>query len=385
MRTGAAIVFFAIFFIITGLISFYIYVRGLQSIPPGSVLRSPYSIIFWFVALSFIGGRIFERFLPAVLANLLIWVGSFWIAAMIYFLLAVICLDILRLVNHFLPFFPSVITDNYMRAKYITSASVLGLVSLLLLAGHINSLIPRVRALNIPISKKAGNLKYLNIVAASDIHLGTIVGSHRMDSIAKKINSLNPDLVLLPGDIVDEDLTSVIKKNPGEALRQIKSRFGIFAATGNHEHIAGVEKACEYLENHSVTVLRDESIKIADSFYVVGREDLASDRFDGFQRKTLPELMAEVDRSFPIILMDHQPSNLAEASREGIDLQLSGHTHNGQFWPANYIVDAIFELAWGYRKIGDTHFYVSNGVGTWGPPIRIGNRPEIVHIRLSFE
>jgi predicted MPP superfamily phosphohydrolase len=300
-------------------------------------------------------------------------------------LLAVICLDILRLANHFLPFFPSAVTDNYMRAKWITSAGVLGLVSLILLGGYINSLIPRARVLNIPISKKTGNLKHLNIVAATDIHLGTIVGRHRMDTIAKKINSLNPDLVLLPGDIVDEDLTSVFKKNPGEALRQIESRFGVYAVTGNHEHIAGVDKACGYLENHGVTVLRDESIKIADSFYIVGREDLASNQFGGVQRKTLSELMAAVDRSYPIILMDHQPSNLAEASREGIDLQLSGHTHNGQFWPANHIVNAIFELAWGYRKIADTHFYVSNGVGTWGPPVRIGNRPEIVNLRLSFE
>ena len=83
--------------------------------------------------------------------------------------------------------------------------------------------------------------------------------------------------------------------------------------------------------------------------------------------------------------MDHQPANLKEASSEGIDLQLSGHTHDGQLWPLNYIVESMYELAWGYTKIAHTHFYVSNGVGTWGPPVRIGNRPEIVQIQLSFD
>jgi predicted MPP superfamily phosphohydrolase len=381
----ARIIFFGIFFTILGLLSLYIYIRGLQSIPPDSSLRNPYTIVFWIIAFSFMGGRILEKSLPAILSDLLIWMGSFWIAAMLYFLLAVVCLDLLRLVNHFLPFFPSIITENYAQAKYITSAGILGLVGVLLLGGHINSVMPRVRKLNLPVAKKTANLKSLNIVAASDIHLGTIVGRHRIDDIVKKINGLNPDLVLLPGDIVDEDVTPVIKQNLGEALLQIDARFGVYAATGNHEHIGGVDKACEYLENHNIEVLRDKSVKVADSFYIIGREDLTSNRFGGSPRKDLKKLMAEVDRSYPVIVMDHQPFNLAESSLEGIDLQLSGHTHNGQLWPLNYIVDAIYELSWGYKKIANTHFYVSNGVGTWGPPVRIGNRPEIVQIRLSFE
>jgi predicted MPP superfamily phosphohydrolase len=84
-------------------------------------------------------------------------------------------------------------------------------------------------------------------------------------------------------------------------------------------------------------------------------------------------------------MMDHQPFGLKEAVEEGIDLQISGHTHNGQLWPINYIVEAIYELPWGYKKTGGTHFYVSNGLGTWGPPVRIGNRPEIVLINLAFD
>ncbi|MBN1571335.1 MAG: metallophosphoesterase [Acidobacteria bacterium] len=381
----SVVIFFGMFLLIMGLISFYIYIRGLQSIPKDASLRYPYIIVFWIIACSFIGGRLLERVWPSFLSDLFIWIGSFWIAAMIYFLIAVVSLDVLRIINHFFPFFPSAITKNYAQAKYFIGAAVMGLVGVILLAGHINSLIPRIRKLDLSIAKPAGAFKSLKIAMASDIHLGTIVGRSRFDHIVEKINSLDADLVLLPGDIVDEDLRPVIKQNLGESLRNIKARLGVYAATGNHEHIGGVEKACAYLTDHNIVVLRDESIKIGGSFYLVGREDRAVGRFDGYQRKSLPELLEDIDKKYPIILMDHQPFGLSEAAAEGVDLQLSGHTHYGQLWPVNYIVRRVYEVAWGYKKIGNTHFYVSNGVGTWGPPVRVGNRPEIVLLHLTFQ
>jgi uncharacterized protein len=385
MRTMAMLVFFGIFFLITGLISFYIFIRGWQSIPPGSSLRHSYAIVFWIVALSFICGRLTENYLPPALSHLFVWVGSFWIAAMIYFLIAVVSIDVLRLINRFLPFYPSAITQNYSQAKYIISACVTGLVGLILLVGHINSLTPRVRKLDLSVAKQAGTMNTLNIVAASDIHLGTIVGRSRFDQIVNTINSLNPDLVLLPGDIVDEDLASVVKQNLGESLKSIHAPLGVYAITGNHEYIGGVKEACAYLTDHNIVMLRDQSVKIADSFYLVGREDRSVGRYNGHLRKALAELMAAVDKKYPVILMDHQPFGLNEAVAESVDLQISGHTHYGQLWPLNYIVERIYELAWGYKKIASTHFYVSNGVGTWGPPVRVGNRPEIVNIRLNFQ
>jgi predicted MPP superfamily phosphohydrolase len=385
MKLLTAILFYSVFTGILGLVSYYIYIRGLQSIPPASSLRSAYTVAFWFIALSFIAGRAAEKILPVPLANLLIWVGSFWLAAMLYFFIAVVLLDFLRVVNHFLPFFPRAVVQNYSQTKYITAAVIASVVGLLLVFGHINSVVPRITTLHLSVAKKSATIKKLNIVVASDIHLGTIVGRPRLEAIVNRINELSPDLVLLPGDIVDEDLSPVIKQNPGEAFAGIKSRFGVYASTGNHEFIAGVEKACAYLTRHNITMLRDESVKIGDSFFLVGREDRMINRFTDRRRKELPELMAPVDKTFPVIMMDHQPFGLEEVARQGVDLQLSGHTHDGQLWPFNYIVDSIYELSWGYRGIGDAHFYVSDGVGTWGPPVRIGNRPEIVNIILSFE
>ena len=96
----------------------------------------------------------------------------------------------------------------------------------------------------------------------------------------------------------------------------------------------------------------------------------------------MEELVAPLDKSKPIILMDHTPFHLEEAEQNGIDFQLSGHTHHAQLWPWSYITKAVYEVSWGYKKKGNTHVYVSCGAGTWGPPIRIGNTPEILDIRL---
>jgi len=379
------IIFFGIFFTAFVLTNYYIFIRGWQSIPQGSSLRFFYMVIFIVLTLSFIGGRWLEKFWLSIASDVFIWIGSFWFAAMLYFLLAILILDLSRLINHWLPFFPSFITGNYARAKQVTAWVVIGLNLLILLAGHINALKPQIKTLQLTIPKNIDGLKTLNIVSASDIHLGTVIGRYRFDKIIYKINELNPDIILLPGDIVDEDLTPVIKWNLGEALRNLKSKFGVFAITGNHEYIGGVEKAYTYLVDHGVIVLRDNVIKMNNSVYIVGREDRSIHRFTGKTRKPLKELMANVDKNYPVILMDHQPFQLEEGENNGADVQISGHTHHGQLWPFNFITNRVYEVSRGYKKKGNTHVYVSSGVGTWGPPVRLGNRPEIVNIKLSFQ
>jgi predicted MPP superfamily phosphohydrolase len=382
MRTSV-ILFFTLFFTVYGLVNLYIFVRGWQALPRGSSLRVYYTLIFLVLAFSFIGGRFLENVWLSVVSDLLVWMGAFWIAAMLYFFLAILILDLSRLINHWLPFFPSFIASNYSTAKHVTALIITGAVFLLLVVGHVNALTPRIKTLHLTIPKTVEGFDTLNVVAASDIHLGMIIGRKRLDSMVAKINALNPDLVLLPGDIVDEDLAPVIKHNLGKTLRDLKSRWGVFAITGNHEYIGGVEEACAYLSDHGVTVLRDRVVKLNDSFYLVGRED-RSIRRTGKSRKPLRELMAETDKSHPIILMDHQPFQLEEGETNGVDLQISGHTHHGQLWPINFITKRFYELSWGYKKKNSTHVYVSCGFGTWGPPVRLGNRPEIVNIKLTF-
>ena len=373
------------FFSVFGIVNFYVFLRGWQVIPSGSGFRPVYAVLYWLVALSFFGGRWFENILPSGLTSVLTWVGSFWVAAILYLLLATIVLDALRVVNHFLPFFPGAVTENYARAKLMTTGIVIGAVALTLLGGFINSRVLRVKELELTVNKQAGELKSLDIVVASDIHIGTIIGRSRLGTIVDKINALSPDVVLLPGDIIDSRIELIIRKNKGEDLKRIQARYGVFAVPGNHEYIGGGEEAIRYLSERNITVLRDESVKVKDSFFIVGREDRSVNRFLGQTRKDLEVLMDDVDRRFPLILMDHQPYDPHEAAENGIDLYLAGHTHYGQLWPFRYVVRAIYELAWGYGRVGNTHYYVTSGAGTWGPPVRTGTHSEIVFIRLNFQ
>jgi len=379
------IIFFSIFLLLYGLINSYVYLRGWQALPPDSPFRIPYAIIFSILSLSFLAGRLLERSAPGAMSTFFVWTGSFWFAAFAYFTLAALFIDILRLVNYGVVIFPSFITSDIARTKLVVLIGVITVVLTALTAGYFNARSPQLKTLRIHIPKKVDSLSTLNVAVASDIHLGTIIGSQRLGEIVDTINNLNPDLILFPGDIVDEDLAPVIRQNLGETLRSLRAKYGVFAITGNHEYIGGVEEACKYLTDHQIRVLRDEAVTIRDGITLVGREDRSINQFAGKRRKPLSEIVDGAADSSVVILMDHQPFGLDEAVAQGADLQLSGHTHHGQLWPFHLITKAIYEVSWGYKKKGGTQFYVSSGAGTWGPPVRIGNTPEIIHLQITFD
>jgi predicted MPP superfamily phosphohydrolase len=385
MKRMSMLVFFGIFFAVYGLINYYIFIHGWWAIPAESSLRTVYLALFLFLSLAFIAGRFLERVWISPLSATLVWTGSFWLAAMLYLFLAVAAIDLLRLANAIIPFFPSAVVAHGPAVRFTVMLSISGATLVLIVAGHVNTLFPRVLEHDLSIAKRMEGEQSMTIVAASDIHLGTIIGRSRLRTLVEKINSLKADLVLFPGDIVDEDLGPVIDQNLGETLRSIRAKLGVYAITGNHEYIGGADAACAYLTEHGITMLRDSAAKLANGVWLVGREDRSSRQFGGARRKELDTLMAGVDASSPVILMDHQPFRLEEGAGKGVDLQLSGHTHHGQIWPLNYVTGAVYELSRGYLRKGNTHVIVSNGVGTWGPPVRLGNRPEILLLRLHFD
>jgi predicted MPP superfamily phosphohydrolase len=294
----------------------------------------------------------------------------------------VVAIDLLRLLNAMVPFIPD--TWNTLAFKQRLFFGAAALVGVLLLVGFVNARNPRLKVLDLRIDKQVEGLDSLRIAFASDIHLGTLIGPKQTARIVRKINSLNPDLILLGGDVVDEDLGPVIRGNLGESLRKLTAPLGVWGITGNHEYIGGAKQAVEYLEAHGIKMIRDSAMLIDGSFYLVGREDRDMPRFSGAGRKSVHELMQQVDTLKPVILLDHQPFELDEKQAAGADLTLSGHTHHGQIWPLNYITRSIYEVSWGYKIKGNMHVYVSSGAGGWGPPVRIGNRPEIVLLKLNF-
>ena len=247
MRKINFVIFFSIALSVYALINYYIFIREWEAAGFQQGWRTVYVAAFLILSLSFIAGRMLERFSLSWFSSGLVLLGSFWLAAMVYFLLFAFAIDIIRLLNFIVPFFPAFLTANPERTKELTSFAVVGVVLIIVLAGYINARSPIVKTLELSIPKNGRAVKSLNIAVASDIHLGTIVCKSKLERIVARINALKPDLVLLPGDVVDEDIGPVIRNNLGETLRKIQSKYGVFAITGNHEYIGGVEPACKYL------------------------------------------------------------------------------------------------------------------------------------------
>ncbi len=378
-------VFFAIVLSVYLASNYYVFIRGWQAIPSGSPLRTVYLVAFLFFSLAYFVGRIIESKNISPFSDSLLSAGSYWLAAMLYFFLTILVLDFIRLLNHFLNFMPEVLYRNYPLTKLYVLGIVVALVFIAVLLGHINAVSPKLKKFEFTIDKKAGNLKELTILMASDTHMGTLIRKDRMQKLVDASKKFNPDIILLAGDVIDEDVKPVIHNGIGDVFFDMKSKYGIYAITGNHEYIGGVDAAAEYLTKHNINLLRDSTVLIDSSFYIVGREDLSIKRMKNKERKPLPELLSGVDKNLPIIMMDHQPFHLEEAEQNGVDLQLSGHTHHGQLWPFNFITNMVYEVSWGYKKKGNANIYVSSGYGLWGPQVRIGSDAEMILFKLKFK
>ncbi|MFN8207420.1 MAG: metallophosphoesterase [Bacteroidales bacterium] len=384
MKTFTMGIFFTLFFSVFFFLNYYIFKHGWDALPRVSWMRITYLILFVYLASAYIISRILDRTMgDNALVNILTWTGSFWFAALLYFFIAVVLVDLARLVNLAIPWYPAWIKENYELFKtYLLSGTVL-FVILLIIAGTINARMPVLRKVIIQIDKPAP-VKQLTIAMASDIHFGTMLRTAKLEKLVSMMNGAKPDLIALVGDLMEEQ-RPWIKQDLGAPLRNLNAPLGVFAVTGNHEYINGAERAVQYFETLGIKVLRDTVIYPANWFVLVGREDKDMTRHGGKGRKSLEQLLQQADRSLPVIVLDHQPLKLQEAVDAWVDLQLSGHTHDGQMWPFNYLIDRIYEVSHGYFRKENFQLYVSNGFGTWGPPVRIGNRPEVVLLTVRFK
>jgi hypothetical protein len=377
--------FFIIFFTIYSAANYYIFIRGWQAIHHISFLKPFYIIIFLLAALSYIASRIFGAAIPSLLYDILLWSGSLWFAFMLYFFLFIILIDLTRVLNSFLNIYPSFITNNFQAAKFFTFLSVILITVLIIIAGYINTRNIKINYAEIEITKKASRLNELNVVLVADFHLTPVNDGNLLKKIIEKINSLNPDIVLMPGDVLDDDVAILRERNIAEGLSKIKAKYGTYVSNGNHEFIIGVEEADKYLREMNLNVLRDSAVLIDNSFYILGREDRSKRNFTSQERKPLADILKSVDRNYPVIIIDHTPLELDEIVKENIELQLSGHTHHGQLFPLNLITsNIVYEVSWGHLRKAATQFYVTCGVGTWGPPVRLGSDSEIVNLKIKF-
>jgi len=369
-----------------GSANFFVYVRAMhafqfQSLP----VKILFSIGFLFAASSYLLAKSLLSNLNNAAYDFFLWIGSFWFALLGYFLISLLVIDLITVINRFLPFLPQFLFVNYAKTKMITGLSVLFLVLLTVTYGFVNANNIKLKTINLSIPKKNSSLTSLNILFFSDAHF-TPVNNGR---IAKKIISfaedVKPDIILIGGDVIDDKSNQLKRIGIDDELRRLTAKYVVYSINGNHEFISNVNAADKFLNENGVKVLRDSMITIENSVQIIGREDGSIKGFAHGNRKSVAELVAAARKDLPIILLDHQPFHLAETAAANVDLQLSGHTHHGQMWPFNYITKMIYDVSWGYKKIANTHFYVSSGVGTWGPPVKVGNDAEVIHFILEFK
>lgn len=380
MRITSFLIFFSIVLLIYGSVNYYLFVRGVQAFSLTPWLKRWFTIVFWLVAASFVTGSLLEYTISSAFSEWVYRIGSFWLAAMLYFTLTVFLIDLVRVANHFFHFLP----EFTPLMRFRLGIGVVSLVTVIVVAGHINALWINVKEIPLTIHKKVTGNPEVKILMASDIHLGALIGERREKRLLEIVNEQKPDLVLLCGDQVDGEIAPVLRKNLGKHIQEIQTPLGVYAILGNHEYIGGIDKTLPYLRSININVLIDTTIVLPNGIQLVGRNDRSGAGYTN-GLKTLPELLAGTDQEKPIIVMNHQPYNLEEAVQNNVDLHLSGHTHDGQLWPFHYLTEAIFKLSWGYLKEGDTHLYVSCGYGTWGPSVRLGNRPEVVIFKVKFD
>jgi uncharacterized protein len=369
------IIFLSIVLTVYFLSNLYLFYKGYRALN-NTGYQLLYTITFIVLASTFVGGKFLENSFSNVFTDILNIIGGFWLAFMLYGTLLWLAADILLLAQR--PF-RLISAETMPQAKLWLFICITVFSFLLLLGGFINAVSPRVSRYTITLDKHFNNNSF-RIVAVSDIHLGSIIRKRSMRHLSVMIEKEKPDLVLLLGDVIDGSIGPVIRGDLLSYLSLPELPLGVYAITGNHEYIGNPEKTIPYIESKGIRVLKDEVIRLENGVQIAGRLDRSSYTGNSKRRQTLDTLLSEADITEPIIVLDHQPYELKELSKYGVDLQLSGHTHNGQMWPLSSITNAIFELSHGYKKFNSTHVIVSSGFGIWGPRVRIGTRPEILVI-----
>lgn len=233
---------------------------------------------------------------------------------------------------------------------------------------------PDLREVDVPTGKFGG----LRVVQVSDIHVGPTIGRPFIEAMVERINALDPDLVVITGDLVDGTVARLGEHTA--PLGDIESRLGTYFCTGNHEYYSGVEPWCAELRRLGITVLRNERVTLehgGQAFDLIGVDDWRGD-YD------IERAVAGRDEARPSILLSHQPKAIDHAAERGIDLVLSGHTHGGQLWPFKFVVQLIQPYVKGlHRHTERTWIYVHPGTGYWGPPMRLAVPAEIALITVG--
>ncbi|MDL2214735.1 metallophosphoesterase [Dysgonomonas sp. OttesenSCG-928-M03] len=356
--------------------NYYVFLRAWQAIPANTITRSLLIVFAIIVIASFFLVFLTGEILPVKMTSIFYAIGTSWFFTFIYFLIINLVMDLVKVTR----VVPRDTFNQYTKENWLSFGLIVGFIGLLMLCGYLKYRTKERVELPVTVNKAGTKINQLKIVAISDMHLGYGIGRNEFRQWVELINKEEPDIVLIAGDIIDSSLRPINEARMYLNFKDIKTKYGIYAIPGNHEYISGISGSMKFFEDAGVHLLRDSSALIDSTFYIVGRDDKTNPN-----RKALEELTASLDKSKPIILLDHQPYNLEEAENNGIDFQFSGHTHRGQIWPISLITDLIYEDSYGYLKKGNTDIYVSSGIGIWGGKFRIGTQSEYVVVNMKMQ
>ena len=324
-------------------------------------------------------------------------IGNYWLGLLLYLVLLV---SLSQLIAWLL-------LRRETTARLVTRRSLVlcgAVCSAVLLAVGIGGVVQahtvRTMTYDVTVAKDGGTLDGLDVVLVSDLHLGYSFGQRSLAATVDAINEQEPDLVVLAGDIFDNAYDALDDPAALAAeLRRIDSTYGVYACYGNHDIdepiLAGITfgggngkhsdpRMDAWLADAGVVLLQDETVSLADgSLSLTGRRDARKPGGDG-TRLSAEELLGGLDRTRPLLVLDHEPSELHELADAGADLILSGHTHDGQMFPATLLMPLLWENPCGWLRVGGAQSIVTSGVGVFGPNMRVGTRAEICAIHVAF-
>lgn len=238
---------------------------------------------------------------------------------------------------------------------------------------------PKIKSVTILTENWPHQLNNFSIIQLSDTHISNPVSKNWLRRLVNKINATNPDLIVITGDLTDIDLRTYPEYL--KILSELKSRYGVYAVSGNHEFYLGIDKFVDIAQQSNFTLLRNTFTVIAEKIILAGIDDKIAPTFS--EARPDVEKILSAKNKLPIILLAHSPEIFSSASQKNIVLQLSGHTHAGQIPPMTFLIRLYTPYVYGLYRKGNSYLYVTSGTGTWGPPMRLFTRSEIPKIVIS--
>jgi predicted MPP superfamily phosphohydrolase len=335
----------------------------------GPNIALPLKIILFFFSVSLVSTSFLAFRYPNVLVRVVYVIAASWAGFLNFFLLASLSSWIIYLTAQSFSFSP----DRKLLASILFGFAIVAGIY-----GIVNATTTRVTNISVKLPHLPEYWRGKSAVWISDIHLGSVRRYGFAKDITDRVQQLKPDLIFIGGDLFDGgtvDLNGFM-----EPLSRISAPDGIYFITGNHEEFFDHVQYLEAVRQAGITVLNNEMVNLK------GLQIIGVDYRDSQSRQKYEMILngIKINTNLPTILLKHSPTNLDIAHKKGITLQLSGHTHKGQIFPINFITALVYHgYDYGFKKFKDLQIYTSSGVGTWGPPMRVGNIPEIVVMKFE--